>query len=477
MYFENDVLEKLAELGTKHIKKPINLKNRQEVSLYVYDKDTMENLFKDGKFKDIGNIYDYPKYLPQPRSVSGHTIAGNFEKFQRITVSQKFQAIAIYNFDEYSYRCTFLVNTKKLKKFSKLMNKHIQNEASQANIFADVDFDCKPGEYIEITQASNNNGVKPVDAVKRTIAPEKLVFADKSTISEVMGEISSFFSQETQELYQKLDIPYKRGLILYGDPGNGKSTAIREMIRKIDYPEVAKIVINPNVDEYVTFVLGLLLKSLKGRKAIIILEDLDSLIASSNRSEFLNLLDGVDVQSGALFIGTTNYPESIDPAFMNRSGRFDRTYEIPNPSYATRKLFFESRNVQDILDAKPDDSQDIVRLFAEATDGMPMASLKEVITATKYMLATKPGTSIPDAIKTVARTLKKTKSDHDDEHDDYVFKKSHRQDDDDFRPRKKKKKFISDSDATTSETNASTDTYHRNQSGYIILTQVSKEVV
>lgn len=53
-----------------------------------------------------------------------------------------------------------------------------------------------------------------------------------------------------------------------------------------------------------------------------LIEDIDSMPASC-RSYFLNTLDGATSKEGMYLIGTTNYPEKIDPALMNRAGRFE----------------------------------------------------------------------------------------------------------------------------------------------------------
>ncbi len=57
---------------------------------------------------------------------------------------------------------------------------------------------------------------------------------------------------------------------------------------------------------------------------VLILEDLDSLINDSNRSFFLNQLDGLEGNDGLLIIGSTNHFDRLDPALNSRPSRFDR---------------------------------------------------------------------------------------------------------------------------------------------------------
>lgn len=56
---------------------------------------------------------------------------------------------------------------------------------------------------------------------------------------------------------------------------------------------------------------------------VLILEDLDNMINPSNRSFFLNQIDGITPNNGVLVIATTNFLEKLDPALSKRPSRFD----------------------------------------------------------------------------------------------------------------------------------------------------------
>lgn len=415
-FFDPAIEQALYTLVTEKVKPKnrLNIKRYQISTMYVYNPTIITQLLKAGKFKDIGNVYDYHKLFPPTRPIGSFELISDFKRFQRIAISKKLNTAMIYSVYEYAFYCIFMIDIKKLKKFAKIVKPILQQDFSQVNIFNDIDFKCKPSEYIEISKAGSKSD-KPVDVIKKRVSDENLVFEEKSILSEVINDITSFFSEETKDLYKKMDIPYKRGAILHGPPGTGKSALIREIIRRIG-EKVSKIVINPNISFDITHVLSSLLRALNGRSAIIIIEDMDSLINTENRSEFLNLLDGIDVKSGSYIIGTTNYPERIDPAFVNRSGRFDRTYKIDNPSYKTRLLFFESKNLNEVFDTK----ENISKLFAKYTKGLPMASLKEIITSTKYILANNPKMSIEEAIKISSSKIKGDKERHFEANMNYI---------------------------------------------------------
>jgi hypothetical protein len=418
----------LVKLVTKTLNVNVKLGRYQKVEMYIHNETIMETILKDLKFKSIGNIYDYPDDLPIPETMDGTDMSTNFKMFQRIAVSKKFNAVVLYTSTYYAIYCMFLVNSKHLKKFSKILSS-IREEDSQKDIFRGVNFKCKDGVYLEIVGNSDHNSKSPVDVIRNKIVKENLVFSSDSTIAKVMHDICSFFTEETRKMYESMQIAHKRGIILYGNPGNGKSAMIRQIIRNV--PDITKIVMNPNV-EAPTKILGTLIKSLAGRPTIIIIEDIDSLITHRNRSEFLNILDGVDMKSGIFFIGTTNYPEQIDPAFMNRSGRFDRTYEIGDPADDVRRLYFSSRKIDELLSGykvyRDNDKEvtptSILDLYVKYSDKLPMATLKEIMTGTQYMLVMNKDMSIEEALETTYNTITRTKNDHSDKHEKH--KKSKR---------------------------------------------------
>jgi hypothetical protein len=407
----------LINLVNYHLdKSDIYLDRYQRIDVYIYNKNILDSIIKTFKFKDIGNVYDYPDFLPQPDCINVYDFPGDYKLFKRIATSKKYNSILSYNGNAFSIFCTILVDIEYIEKFQKKI-KNILKKDTGSNLFLNVNFDCKPKEYIEVSDITRDK-TKPIDILRKEVPDENLIFDENSTLNEVMNDISLFFKKEAFKLYNKLQLPYKRGIILYGDPGNGKTAMVRQIIRIV--PSVSKILISPNVNN-VTRILSSLTKALDGKQAIIVIEDIDSLINEYNRSEFLNILDGVEIKSGIYFIGTTNYPDRIDPAFMNRSGRFDRTYKIDNPNETTRKLFFESRKIHELLseykvykdDDKPDNKQGVIDLFVKNSENLPMANLKELITSVSYLLAASNNNmSIEEAVSKSYNSLIRSRSEH-----------------------------------------------------------------
>ncbi len=394
----------------------------QKGKLFIYDSLTLAKIIKEFKFKDVGGIYDFEGILPQPDLLSTVELLGNADLFYRICLSKKYNSIMVFTGKEYSIDIIFMIDKDHFTKFSKKLTKIMRSD-SRVKALADIEFTTKRDEFNEISDVTNDE-TKPFEILTKKSVDENLIFTKNSTLDSVLFDIQKFFDHNTKKLFAEMKIAYKRGIILYGDPGNGKSSMIREIIRSMS--GVAKIVINPNVMN-LTRVLSTVLASMKNKPAIIVIEDIDSLITSKNRSEFLNLLDGVDLQSGTYFIGTTNYPERIDPAFMNRAGRFDRTFKIDNPDEETKREFFKSRKIAKLMrefdifeDPDKDESNEaIINLFVENSANLPMASLKELIISTLYGLAMGKYRSVEAAVKDIYKTLISNKKEHESEHEKF----------------------------------------------------------
>jgi ATP-dependent Zn protease len=56
---------------------------------------------------------------------------------------------------------------------------------------------------------------------------------------------------------------------------------------------------------------------------LLVMEDLDSMIDENTRAFLLNELDGFETNAGVVVLATTNHPDRLDPALMNRPSRFD----------------------------------------------------------------------------------------------------------------------------------------------------------
>ncbi len=121
--------------------------------------------------------------------------------------------------------------------------------------------------------------------------------------------------------------------------------------------------------------IGKFLKQCFGKEAkkVIVFEDVDC-IHYEQRSELLNLLDGVNSTHKTLYLATTNYPERLDAALTKRPSRFDQKYYIGLPDLKMRTKFLK--------EFFPDETNSSLHQAAQKTEGFSGAMFKEVFILT-----------------------------------------------------------------------------------------------
>jgi DNA polymerase III delta prime subunit len=187
-------------------------------------------------------------------------------------------------------------------------------------------------------------------------------------------DLARFFA--SKELYTRYTIPWRRGVLLVGPPGNGKTHAIKALSNSLGKP---CIYVKSFRSEYGTDENNIHAVYEKAREiapCLLILEDLDAQINDRNRSFFLNELDGFAGNAGILTVATTNHPEKLDSAIVNRPSRFDRKYHFDLPQRPERFAYIEMWN--NTMQTELRLSEAGVTNIADATNGFSFAYLKEL---------------------------------------------------------------------------------------------------
>ena len=157
--------------------------------------------------------------------------------------------------------------------------------------------------------------------------PLSRVIGHENQKKEILNVIGWF--KRSKELKEKgVSIP--RGVILFGDPGNGKSLLIKEIIRCVDAPV---FVFQGEQTNIVQGIVDVFREARQAGHAIIVIDELDLLINKERRvvRALQENLDGVESNDDILVLAATNYLREI-PHPLLRNGRLEKLIRIPYPT-------------------------------------------------------------------------------------------------------------------------------------------------
>ena len=153
------------------------------------------------------------------------------------------------------------------------------------------------------------------------------------------------------DLYIRMGVPLKRGLLFWGSPGCGKTLCAKMLMSQ--FPRSIYVTCG-DLNAFAAWGIPEIY-DLARRLApcLVVLEDLDVLggvdrnnRAGSSLGQLLGELDGLESNQGVVTVATTNDVSVLDEALKNRPGRFDVKLHFPNPGHDLRmqllKLFTKS---------------------------------------------------------------------------------------------------------------------------------------
>lgn len=141
-------------------------------------------------------------------------------------------------------------------------------------------------------------------------------------LQPVEKDIASFL--KSKHVYDELQIPYRRGYLLHGPPGNGKTSLVRDLVSK-HLNDTYVIFTNTVPKDQILQALN----NTPGNK-IVIFEELVNK-RSLDMNDFLTFMDGELSLNDCITIATTNYVQDLKENVANRPSRFDLVVKVDNP--------------------------------------------------------------------------------------------------------------------------------------------------
>ncbi len=203
---------------------------------------------------------------------------------------------------------------------------------------------------------------------------------------EIRDDLVQFFA--SRALYDEYGIPWKRGILFIGPPGNGKTHTVKALINSMEQPCL-----------YIKSLNGIQQVFDRARRTspcILVIEDLDLQLHPQMRSAFLNELDGFAANIGIVTLATTNHPERLDPGILDRPSRFDRKYhfELPDAPERSSYLALWNASLKPALQLSPEG----ISKMSELTVDFSFAYLKELFLSSMMQWIATPGQSTMEQV-------------------------------------------------------------------------------
>lgn len=197
------------------------------------------------------------------------------------------------------------------------------------------------------------------------------IFTLADTVSEnILQSIENFWN--ARERFQKYGMLFKRGVMLFGPAGSGKTYTLQIICDKIiERGGIIVLCDNPKVTNKA---LKMIRQIEPDRPILNIMEDLDTLVERFGEQDILPMLDGEDQIDNIIHIATTNYPERLDTRLVNRPSRFDEIRKVGMPAANVRKAYMLS-----VLEGRDTIDEAELEKWVFDTEGMSLAHLRELV--------------------------------------------------------------------------------------------------
>ena len=209
----------------------------------------------------------------------------------------------------------------------------------------------------------------------RKLTTDDLIHSDDPREVALRREVQTFFA--SGDLYAKHGFTHRRGVLLHGPAGSGKSCLLRSFCQE-HIANGGHVFLVDHSDEpaFIFHMLGLLQDRNEDAKVIVVIEEVEEYVERRGEHGLLSMMDGERSLQGALIVATTNYPEKLNKRIVNRPRRFDRVLGIGMPGGAVRREYFQKK--LHIEEAELD-------LWVESSKGFSFAAMADLVISNKCL--------------------------------------------------------------------------------------------